>query len=111
MAASTTLAAIARRQEFQDRVYHFMVKAGEAIRAETPTTPGHAARTAWADTVADGSANVLSASASILNNATVATGAVDNPDATPDSFGISDTDLEFSLNESLHFLAGYDTGS
>lgn len=102
-AALPNIGQIASLPEFQQRVGYWLMSAAVAVYAEAGTTPGHAARTAYAIKVANGQANLQSAALAVLTNATIAAEAVKTNAA---GNGIPDGDIQFAVNSLWNLLAG-----
>ncbi len=109
MAIPYDLYSIARHETFQRRVIYYMTKGAVAVVAESAATAGHAVRDAYANTVLDGTASILSHALAALTNATVAT-AADITVPLDGGYGISDSDLEFAVNEMWNAMSGHETG-
>lgn len=102
MANYIGLGQIAQQSEFQNRVrYALFLAAGNAF-TEDGGTPNHATRAAFASKVFNGQYDLLSAAMGVLTNPTIASGA----DAAISGNGISDGDLQFSMNSIYETLAG-----
>lgn len=106
MADSISISRIARHPRFQDRVDFYMAKGAIAVMAESTGTTGHAARVTYAKSVLDGTASVLEHATAALTNATLTA----NADDTVDNHGITDSDLEFAVNEMWNAMSGVETG-
>jgi hypothetical protein len=106
MATYDTMATIAQQTAFLRRVGYCLNKAAIAVMAEDAGTAGHAERVVYAKEVLDGTANVANAANAVVTNATLTT----NGDlASPPLFGISDSDLEFTVNSMFNAFAGVAT--
>ena len=106
-AASTTLHAIASSAKFKDRTNYYMVKAAIAVKSETLATAGHSERSIYADNVLDAEADIFEHALASLTNGTLAA-AADITDS--DQHGITDSDLEFAVNEMWNAMSGFDSG-
>ena len=106
MADSITLSRVARHPRFQDRVDFMLAKAAISVLSESTSTEGHADRVVYAKSVLDGSASVLEHATAALTNATLTAAAT----LDADDHGISDSDLEFAVNEMWNAMSGVETG-
>ena len=106
MASFDEMMVIADTQTFQRRVEYCMKKAAVAVMAEDAGTTSHAERVVYAKTVLDGTASVAEYAAACVTNSTLtAAGDVDDPPL----HGISDNDLEFTVNSMFNAMAGVAT--
>ena len=106
MATFDTMATIAQQSAFKRRVEYCMKKAAVAVMAEAAGTASHAERVVFAITVLDGSASVSEAASAVVTNATLTT----NGDITAGPlYGVSDNDLEFTVNSMFNAFAGVAT--
>jgi len=106
MATYDEMQTIAGNTAFLRRVEYCLKKAAVAVMAEDAATVAHAERVTYANTVLDGAASVSEATKAVVTNATLTTNG--DPDAGP-LFGISDSDLEFTVNSMYNALAGVAT--
>ena len=97
------LMTIAADAGFQQRVHYAMLTAAVAVYYEAPGTTAHITRAQFASAVLNGQANLASAAAAVLTNATIAAEATATP--TP-GFGIPDTDIQFAVNSMWNAFAG-----
>lgn len=98
---------VARHSRFQNRVQFYMVKGAVAVLAEAIATEGHASRVSYANEVLDGTASVLQHATAALTNSTLfAAATLEQAD-----HGITDSDLEFAVNEMWNAMSGVETGS
>jgi len=111
MATPFDLNKIAQDKQFQRRVEYYMTKGAIAVLAEAPATLGNSERSDYADTVVTGIASVFDHGLAATTNATVA--AAGNISTSPETggFGISDSDLEFSVNEMWNAMSKFDSGT
>jgi hypothetical protein len=105
MASFYTMGKIADHQAFQARVCYCITKAAVAVMAEDAQTPNHAERVAYAKAVLSGAASVAEYSRAVVTNSTLTANGVDDPAL----FGISDGDLEFTVNSMFNAMAGVAT--
>lgn len=103
MATFSQLGQIAPTVNFANRVRIAMQTAAAAVYSEVNTTPGHAARVAYATKVANGTYNLGEACFLVLTNSTIAAEAVVT--TTPDN-AIPDADIQFAVNSFWNLLAG-----
>lgn len=106
MATFDVMAQIAANATFQGRVEYCLKKAAVAVMAEEAVTANHAERVVYAGKVLDGDASIVEAAKAVVTNATLT--ASGDIDAGP-LFGISDGDLEFTVNSMFNALAGVAT--
>jgi hypothetical protein len=102
-------ATVAENSDFQKRVKYFMQKGAVAVLAEVQTTANHVARSAYAATVVDGTASVLQHAIAVLANETLFSGG-DITLQNEGGFGITDSDLEFAVNEHWNAMSGVSHG-
>jgi len=105
MASFHTMAKIAEHEAFLKRVQYCMHKAAVAVMAEDAGTASHADRVVYAKKILDGSASVQQYSRSVVTNATLTASGVDDPAL----FGVSDGDLEFTVDSMFNAMAGVAT--
>ena len=106
MASYDTMATIATQVAFLRRVEYCLKKSAVAVMAEDAQTANHAERVVYAKEVLDGTASVPEASSAVVTNSTLTT----NGDLSAGPlFGISDSDLEFTVNSMYNALAGVST--
>lgn len=102
MASFDTLLSVAAADAYQQRVKYAMTVAAVNVYAEASSTTGHQARSVLAAKVIQGGFGSYGAAAlATLTNATLASEATNSP---PD-FGISDGDLQFTVNSLWNALA------
>ena len=106
MASFSDMSQIADRSITQRRVEYCLKKAAIAIMAEDAGTANHAERVVYANKVLEGTASISEACKAVVTNATLTAGG--DLDAGP-LFGISDNDLEFTVNSMVNALAGVST--
>lgn len=105
MASQHIMSKIADHEAFVARVRYCAKKAAVAVMAEAPETASHAERVAYAKQLLDGTASASSYAQAVVTNATLtASGELD-----PAQFGISDGDLEFTVNSMFNAMAGVAT--
>jgi hypothetical protein len=105
MAGFAEMASIARSSLFQSRVEYCLKKAAIAVMAEDAATGNHAERVAYAKKVIDGTASVGEVSLAVVTNSTL-TG---NGNSSAADMGVSDGDLEFTVNSMFNAFAGVAT--
>ena len=106
MASYDEMATIAAHSTFLRRVRYCMKKAAVAVMAEDAGTVGHAERVTFAKTILDGQASVEAYAQAVVTNATLTT----NGDISLEpNHGISDSDLEFTVNSMFSAHAGVAT--
>ncbi len=111
MAASPwQLHQIAENSDFQRRVKYYMQKGAVAVLSEALVTAGHTERVAYATTAVNGSALAFEHAIAGLTNATLVTNADFNAPVSG-AFGISDSDLEFAVNEMWNAMSGFSSGA
>ena len=103
--ASSTAVAVAVNARFIERVGFYMKKAAVAVMSEDAGTVSHAERVVYADKIIAGTASVREYSLGVMTNATMEAAA--DPDI--EGNGISDTDLEFTVNSMFNAYAGIAT--
>jgi len=106
MGTYNEMMGIANKNNTKDRVAYCLKKAAVAVMAEDAGTANHAERVVYAKQVLSGEASVVEATKAVVTNATL-TSDGDITDA-PD-YGISDSDLEFTVNSMFNALAGVST--
>lgn len=106
MATFEVMADIAANKTFQNRVEYCLKKAAVAVMAELAGTANHAERVVYASKVLDGQASVIEAAKAAVTNPTLTAGG--DIGAGP-LFGISDNDLEFTVNSMFNAFAGVAT--
>jgi len=106
MAGFEEMQQIANRSEFLRRVEYALKKAAIAVMAEDGGTANHAERVVYATKVIDGEASIAEASKGVVTNATLTSSG--DLSASP-LFGISDGDLEFTVNSMFDAFAGVAT--
>ena len=107
MAATASEAVwIAQQTDFLRRVRYFAMKAAVAVMAEEAGTANHAERVVYAKTILNNSYNSNAYALACMANATLQASA-DTSDT--DLFGVSDNDLEFTVNSLLNAMAGVST--
>ena len=106
MASFDEMATVALQTAFLRRVKYAMKKAAVAIMAEDAGTASHAERVVYAKTILDGSASIAEYASAVVTNPTMTT----NGDITAGPlFGVSDNDLEFTVNSMFNAMAGVAT--
>jgi len=105
MAGFAEMASIAASGQFQSRVEYCLKKAAVAVMAEDAGTTNHADRVTYATSVLEGGASVAEAAKAVVTNSTLT--ASGDSDAT--DMGITDSDLEFTVNSMFNALAGVAT--
>ena len=100
-----TAGVVAASDVFRSRVDFFLTKAAIAVMSESGATPNHAERVTYSLTILAGTANVSRAALACMTNPTLSANA--NPNGAEQ--GISDGDLEFTVNSVLNALAGVST--
>ena len=100
------MATIAANNSFLRRVEYCMKKAAIDVMAESSGTASHTERVAYANNILGGSASVPAYALSVVTNSTITASAdiSNNPD-----FGISDSDLDFTVNSMYNAMAGIST--
>ena len=103
-ANSNEYQAIAESETFQARVQIYMHKAAHAVYSEGGAVANHALRIALADKILAGESDKRLWAYSVMTNATLQT----NGNVTDASGlnGISDSDLEFTINSVYNAFAG-----
>ena len=97
---------IADQSSSRSRVDFLMTKAAVAVMAEDASTDSHADRVVYAKKVLEGTASVPRYTVACVTNSTLVT----NGDvAAPPLYGISDSDLEFTVNSLFNAMAGVAT--
>lgn len=103
MASFIDMAIIAEQPSTRSRVEYCLKKAAVAVMAEAANTASHAERVAYAKKVLSGEASVAHVALAAMTNSTLtAAGAV----GTAPNFGVSDGDLEFTVNSMFNAFAG-----
>lgn len=105
MASFAEMASIAGSDLFQSRVEYCLKKAAVAVMAEDAATANHADRVTYAKKVIGGEASVREAAKAVVTNATLT--AAGDSDAA--DMGVSDGDLEFTVNSMFNAFAGVAT--
>lgn len=105
MADYVEMASIAMSSQFKQRVEYCLKKAAVAIMAEDAGTANHAERVVYANKVLDGTASVVEAAKAVVTNATLTA----SGDSDAANMGISDGDLEFTVNSMFNAFAGVST--
>ena len=105
MANSEQAMAVANWPAYQARVRFYAHKASHAIMTELATTPNHAERVVWANSVLNGGEDIGVLATSTVTNSTIQTGA----DVSATLQGVSDSDLEFVVNSMVNAWAGVST--
>jgi hypothetical protein len=103
MASFVEMTYIAGQPSIQARVEYCLKKAAVAVMAEAANTENHADRVVFAKKVLDGEAGITHATMAAMTNSTITAGG--NPAAAP-NFGVSDGDLEFTVNSMFNAFAG-----
>jgi hypothetical protein len=106
MATYQTMADIAANPTFKSRVEYCMKKAAVAIMAEDAATANHAERVTYSVKILDGTASVAEYAKAVVTNPTLT--ANGDIGASP-LHGISDGDLEFTVNSMMNAMAGIAT--
>ncbi len=106
MAGYEEMGQIAIRSEFLRRVEYCLKKSAVAVMAEDAGTGSHAERVVYAKLILGGDASVQEAAKAIVTNSTLTTAG--DLSASP-LFGISDNDLEFTINSMFNAFAGVAT--
>ena len=97
---------IAQQTGMVRRIKFLAMKAAVAVMSEEATTANHAERVVYAKTILDGSYSSTGLALACMVNSTVQAGA----DASdPPTFGVSDSDLEFTVNSVFDAMAGVAT--
>ena len=103
MATFDQMATIAGHETFKRRVRYCANKAAVAVMAEAVETAGHADRVVYAKKILDGSANLdIYAHAVVTNSTLTANGDI----SQVPNMGITDGDLEFTVNSIFNAMAG-----
>lgn len=102
MATFIALGQIAPTSEFQSRVAYAMGVAAASVYSEAGTVPGHTARAAFANKVANGNYSLPAAALLVLSNATIAAEANNAVSGN----AIPDSDIQFAVNSLWNLLAG-----
>lgn len=105
MASFAEMASIAGSSLFQSRVEYCLKKAAVAVMAEDAATASHADRVTYAESVLGGTASVAEVAKAVVTNATLTA----SGDSDADNMGISDSDLEFTVNSMFNAFAGVAT--
>jgi hypothetical protein len=106
MASFDEMATIATQTTFLRRVKYAANKAAIAVMAEDAGTASHAERVVYAKTVLDGTASVQDYANAVVTNSTLT--AAGDISSSP-LHGISDNDLEFTVNSMFNAMAGVAT--
>lgn len=85
-----------------DRVGFYVIKAAVAVMNEPNTVDDHATRVTFANKVLIGDYDLMSYTNAVLSNSTNMT----NFDASEADYGISDSDMEFTVNAAYDAFAG-----
>lgn len=102
MANSQEAMEVAARSDYQSRVRFYGQKAAHAVMSEAGTVANHAERVLWADSMLNGEENIYAMSVSTVTNSTIQAAA----DASAALQGVSDADLEFTVNSMVDAWAG-----
>lgn len=105
MAGFSEMASIADSTLFQSRVKYCMNKAAVAVMAEEAATANHSERVVYAKKVLDGTASVSAYATAVVTNATITS----EGDSDAADMGVSDGDLEFTVNSMFNAFAGVAT--
>ena len=105
MAGYQEMASIAASGQFKSRVEYCLKKAAVAVMAEDAGTASHADRVTYATKVLEGTGSVGEAAKAAVTNATLTA----SGDSDAADMGISDSDLEFTVNSMFNALAGVAT--
>lgn len=106
MASYDTMLTIALQTAFLRRVEYCAKKAAVAVMAEDAGTTNHAERVVYAKSILEGDASLQEYAKAVVTNSTLTTnGDLDSPPL----FGISDNDLEFTVNSMFNAMAGVAT--
>ena len=103
MASANAMKRIADEQEFLRNVTFFVYKAAIAVMAEAAITANHAVRVVYAKKILDGTASLTFYANAVVSNSTLQAAADHN---APPNFGMSDDDLEFTVNSIFNAMAG-----
>lgn len=106
MASYLDMAYIAEQPSTRSRVEYCLKKAAVAVMAEEANTANHAERVVFAKKVLAGEANIQNATLATMTNSTITSNGAPN---TAPNFGISDNDLEFTVNSMFNAFAGVAT--
>lgn len=98
-------AQVSQQTGFQNRTKFFMQKAAIAVMNEASSVAGHSFRVAYAARVLDGSASRGEYAIAVLSNSTLQAAGTTDPLT---GNGITDSDLEFTVNSTFSAFAGFD---
>lgn len=105
MGTSIEAVKVVRMGQFQRRVNQFVQKAAINVMSELATTPNHAERVAFANRVFVSDYDLEQYTGAVLTNPTILSGLV----VMPAGNGVSDSDLEFTVNSMYNAFAGIAT--
>lgn len=103
MASFYEMAYIAEQPTTRARVEYCLKKAAVAVMAEAANTDSHAERVVFAKKVLAGEASITNAALAVMTNATITAAGETN---TSPNYGVSDGDLEFTVNSMFNAFAG-----
>lgn len=108
-ADSLDIANSAQDEGFQARVEIFLIKAAAAIISEGVEVANHTARVAFAERVLSGSVNIEKYTQAVSTNSTIwsAMLVLDDKNNPMGGAGVTDQDLEFTVNSLIPAFAGY----
>lgn len=101
--ATKGMLAVAQ-ESFRRRIKYYMQKGATAVIGELGTTPGHALRKTYADSVLAGTASIYEMAVAVATNTTV----VGKLDALGGHSGVPDSDLEFTVNSMWDDFSGFE---
>jgi hypothetical protein len=103
MASFIEMAYIAEQPSTRSRVEYCLKKAAVAVMAEEANTASHAERVIFAKKVLAGEASIPNATLAAMTNSTITAAGAPN---TAPNFGVTDGDLEFTINSMFNAFAG-----
>ena len=107
MATASEAARVADQATWQDRVEYYRLAAALDVVAEDPVTQNHLERVVYAQKIIAGSNNISGYSLAVATNATVLA-SISEATGEPD-WGVSDNDMEFTVNSLFNAFAGIST--
>lgn len=107
MATASEAVQVADQASWQTRVNYYRLKAAIAVVAEDPLTLHHAERVTYAQTLIAGGDNIVGYSLGVATSASILTNISESAGA-PD-WGITDNDMEFTVNSLFNAYAGVAT--
>lgn len=107
MATASEAVRVADEATWQDRVEYFRLAAALDVVAEDPLTTEHAARVTYAQKIIGSGNNIAGYSLAVATNSTILA-ALSEATGSPD-WGVSDNDMEFTVNSLFNAFAGVST--